>query len=120
GYKESLPSKAAKDKILSSPLLVSPANNTRFGNPRIFKWNSVADAVHYEVFVSNAPFSDVFWSSGKITATEFAYSGPALQTSKVYYWWVGAYSKEKIVFEDGTELPAQVNSYSLINSFFSE
>lgn len=120
GFKESFPSKAAKDKILSSPLLVSPANNTRFGAPHIFKWDPVNSAVHYEVFVGNAPFSDVFWSSGKITATEFAYSGPAFQTSKVYYWWVGVYSKEKIVFDDGSELPAQVNAYSLINSFFSE
>jgi hypothetical protein len=120
GFKESLPSKAVKDKILSSPALVSPANNTRFGAPYIFKWDPVNNAVHYEVFVGNAPFSDVFWSSGKITATEFAYSGPAFQTSKVYYWWVGVYSKEKIIFEDGSELPAQVNAYSLINSFFSE
>ncbi|MFO7526284.1 MAG: hypothetical protein R6W68_12605 [Ignavibacteriaceae bacterium] len=120
GFKASLPSKAVKDKILSSPLLVSPANNTRFGAPHIFKWNPVNNAVHYEVFVGNAPFSDVFWSSGKIAETEFAYNGPAFQTSKVYYWWVGVYSKEKIIFEDGSELPAQVNAYSLINSFFSE
>ncbi len=120
GFKQSLPSRATKDKILNSPALISPANNTRFGAPRIFKWEPVNNAVYYEVFVANAPFSDIFWTSGKITATEFAYSGPTLQTSKVYYWWVGVYSKEKVVFEDGTELPAQVNSYSLINSFFSE
>lgn len=120
GFKESLPSKVSRDKILSSPVLVSPANNTRFGDPRVFKWNTVNDGVHYEVFVANAPFSDVFWTSGRITTSEIAYNGPALQSSKVYYWWVGVYSKEKIVFEDGSELPAQVNAYSLINSFFSE
>jgi hypothetical protein len=120
GFKESLPSKASRDKILSSPVLISPANNTRFGDPRIFEWNTVNDAVHYEIFVANAPFSDIFWTSGRITSSEFAYNGPALQSSKVYYWWVGVYSKDKIVFEDGSELPAQVNAYSLINSFFSE
>lgn len=120
GFKESLPTKSTRDKILESPVLVSPANNTRFGNPKIFKWNTIENAVEYEVFVANGPFSEVFWSSGRITSTETAYNGPALQSSKVYYWWVGAYSKDKVRFEDGSEIPSQVNSYSLINSFFSE
>jgi fibronectin type 3 domain-containing protein len=120
GFKESLPTKATKDRILSSPVLVSPANNTRFGDPQVFKWNAVDDAIRYEVFVANGPFSDVFWSSGKITGTEIAYNGPTLQSSKVYYWWVGAYSKDIILFEDGSQIQAQINSYSLINGFFSE
>lgn len=120
GFKESLPSKAVKDRILFSPVLVSPANNTRFGDPKVFKWNAVSNAVYYEVFVANGPFSDVFWSSGRITGTEVSYNGPALQSSKVYYWWVGVYSKDKVIFEDGSTITAPVNSYSLINSFFSE
>lgn len=120
GYKVSLPCKSAKDMILVSADLISPANNTRFGHPRTFKWGAVNNAVSYEVFVGNGPFSDVFWSSGKITSTVINYSGTALTPSKVYYWWVGAYSRNKIKFEDGSEIPAQINSYSLVNSFFSE
>lgn len=120
GKKVSLPSKPGKDIILSSPVLISPSNNTRFGDPKILKWAVVTDAVDYEVFVGNGPFSDVIWSSGKTKQTEVLYSGTPLQTSKVYYWWVGAYSKEKVIFEDGSEIPAQINSYSLVNSFFVE
>lgn len=120
GFKISLPSKAGTDIILSSPILVSPANNSRFGDPRTFKFEAVSNAVNYEVFVGNGPFSDVFWSSGKITNTEISYNGAALESSRVYYWWVGVYSKDKNKFEDGTEFPAQVNSYSLVNNFFAE
>lgn len=120
GQKFSLPSKTSNDLVLSSPVLVSPANNTRFGSPRLFKWDSVTDAVDYVVFVGNAPFSDVIWSSGKTKQIEINYSGPALQSSKVYYWWVGVYSKDKVRFDDGSEIPAQINAYSLINSFFGE
>lgn len=120
GQKLSLPSRIGTDLILSSPALVSPANNTRFGNPKILKWTGVADAVDYEVFVGNGPFSDVIWTSAKIKQTEILYSGPALQTSKVYYWWVGAYSKDIVRFENGSEIPAQINSYSLVNGFFVE
>ncbi len=120
GYKQSLPGKAAKDMVLDSPVLVSPANNTRFESPQIFEWEPVDNAVSYEVFVGNAPFSNVFWTSGKITDTEAAYKGPAFQASKIYYWWVVVYSKDKTILDDGSELPAEINSYSLINSFFSE
>ncbi|MEO8233260.1 MAG: hypothetical protein ABI638_13330 [Ignavibacteriota bacterium] len=120
GNKVSLPSKSSSDLILSSPVLISPANNTRFGTPYLLKWESVTDAVDYVVFVGNGPFSDVIWSSGKTKQTEINYSGSALQSSKVYYWWVGVYSKEKVVFDDKSEIPAQINSYSLINSFFGE
>ena len=120
GQKTSFPSKSASDLILSSPVLVSPANNTRFGSPHSFKWDGVTSAVDYVVFVGNGQFSDVIWVSGKTKVTEISYSGPTLQSGKVYYWWVGVYSKEKVIFEDGSEIPAQINSYSSINSFFSE
>ena len=120
GLKTSLPSTAASDLVLSSPALISPANNTRFGTPRILKWQSVTDAVDYVVYVGNGPFSDVIWSSGKVKLTEIPYTGPTLQSGKVYYWWVGVYSKDKVRFEDGSEIPAQINSYSLVNSFFAE
>jgi fibronectin type 3 domain-containing protein len=120
GFKESFSSKSASDLVLSSPALISPANNTRFVSPKTFKWESVNNAVDYQVFVGNGPLSDIFWSSGKTKQTEFNYNGPTLQTSKVYYWWVVVYSKEKIKLDDGSELPAQINSYSLVNSFFGE
>lgn len=120
GQKVSAPSKPGVDLILSSPGLISPANNTRFGDPKILKWSPVTDAVDYEVFVGNGPFSNVIWSSGKIKQTEFLYSGPTLQSAKVYYWWVGVYSKDKVRFDDGSEIPAQINSYSSVNSFFVE
>lgn len=120
GYKMSLPSKSSNDLVLSSPVLVSPANNIRFGSPLIFKWDGVTSAVNYVVFVGNGPFSDIIWSSAKTTSTEINYSGTALQSSKVYYWWVGVYSKDKVRLDDGTEVPAQINSYSIINSFFGE
>ncbi len=120
GLMTSLPSKPASDLILSSPFLISPANNTKFGTPRIFEWQSVTDAVDYVVYLGNGPFSDVIWSSGKIKQTEILYTGPTLQLGKVYYWWVGVYSKAKVKFEDGSEIPAQINSYSLVNSFFAE
>jgi fibronectin type 3 domain-containing protein len=118
--KVSLPSKPNGDMILSSPILVAPANQTRFTSPRIFDWDPVDNAVSYVVFVGSAPFSDVLWNSSKTTNTEFQYNGPALQSSQVYYWWVGAYSRNKIVLENGTEVSSQVNSYSVVNSFFAE
>lgn len=120
GGKTSFPTSAADDIILQNAVLVSPANNSRFTDPKTFKWNAVSNAVAYEVFVGNGPLSGVIWSSGKTTQTEISYTGPNLQTSRVYYWWVGSYSKSKEVFDDGTEAPAQINSYSSINSFFVE
>ena len=120
GQKLSLPSKVGYDVILSSPTLISPANNTRFGDPKLFNLESINAAVSYEVFIGNGPFSDAIWSSGKTNQTSATYTGPALQTSKVYYWWVAVYSKDKVIFEDGSEISAQINSYSIINSFFAE
>ena len=120
GQKISLPSKPNSDLILSSPVLVSPSNNSRFESPKTFQWDGVTSAVDYVVFVGNAPFSDVIWSSGKTKDLTADYKGPKLNSSQVYYWWVGVYSKEKVVFEDGSQIPAQINSFSLINNFFAE
>ncbi len=120
GGKISLPGKTSSDIVLSSPTLVSPGNNTRFSKPYIFQWEGVTGAVAYEVFIGSGPFSNVIWSSGKSKQTEFTYPGNSLQAGMVYYWWVGVYSKDKVTFEDGSEIPAQINSYSLVNSFFSE
>lgn len=113
------PSIAASDIILSRPVIVSPENNTIF-SPRIFQWNGVTSAINYVVFVGNGPFSDIIWSSNKTTSSEINYSGPALQSGKYYYCWVGAYSKDKVILDDSSELPAQINSYSLANQFKGE
>jgi hypothetical protein len=120
GFKTSLPSKAGGDLILDNPVLLVPANNTRFGSPWTLKWKPVENAVKYEVFIGNGPFSDAFWSSGKIDKTEITYNGVALLAGKVYYWWIGAYSQDKLKTSDGTEITAPINSYSAVNSFFSE
>ena len=120
GFKESLPSKSSGDMILNSSVLVAPANQTRFVEPHIFDWEPVENAVSYVVFVGRGPFSDIIWTSSKTVNTSFQYAGPALVSSQVYYWWVGAYSRNKIKLENGTEIPSQVNSYSTVNSFFSE
>ncbi len=120
GFKESLSSKVSGDLILFSPQLVSPANQTLFTDPKIFDWDSVANAVSYVVYLGRGPFSDIVWTSEKTSNTETQYNGPALTSSQVYYWWVGAYSRKKIKLENGIEVPATVNSYSNVNSFFSE
>lgn len=120
GFKESMPSKVNGDLILFSPQLISPANQTLFGDPRIFNWDSVANAVSYVVFVGRGPFSDIIWTSENTINTEIQYNGPTLAPSQVYYWWVGAYSRGNILLENGIEVPASVNSYSTVNSFFSE
>jgi len=120
GQKISLPSKPNSDIILSSPVLISPSNNSRFGSPQLFQWSGVTDAVDYVVFVGNGPFSDVIWSSVKTRELDINYTGPKLNSSQVYYWWVGVYSKEIVVFPDGSQIPAQINSFSIINSFFAE
>jgi len=120
GLKESLPSRVSSDLILSSALLISPANQTRFTGPRIFDWDPVENGVAYIVYVGRGPFSDIIWNSTITKGTEILYNGPSLVSSQVYYWWVGAFSREKVILENGIELPATVNSYSTINSFFSE
>lgn len=120
GLKTSLPSKPGGDWILAGPVLMVPANNTRFGSPWTFTWNPVENAAKYEVFLGNGPFSEAFWTSGKIDKTEIAYTGISMLAGKVYYWWVGAYSQDKIKTSDGMEIAAPVNSYSTVNSFFSE
>jgi fibronectin type 3 domain-containing protein len=120
GFKESMPSKSSSDMILNSSVLVAPANQTRFVEPRIFNWESVDNAVAYTVYVGRGPFSDIVWSSSRTANTNIQYAGPALVATQVYYWWVGAYSRNKIKLENGTEIPSQVNSYSTVNSFFSE
>ncbi len=120
GRKESLPSFVGSDLILSNPSLITPSDFSNFTTPYKFQWSKVDSAVSYTVFVGNSPFSDVIWKSQKIKINEVGYTGPKLSSSKVYYWWVGAYSREKIEIDNGNQIDAQINSYSLVSRFFSE
>lgn len=120
GDKYSLPSKPSNDMVLSSPQIVSPSNQSIFTSPFLFEWMRVENAEAYEVYVGNGPFSDVFWHSEKTQNLKMMYSGPQFTSSKVYYWWVAVYSRENIILENGIIIPAEINSYSSINSFFSE
>jgi hypothetical protein len=120
GFKTSLPSKSNGDMVLVNPQIISPANLSRFTEPRVFKWTEVENAVSYKVFIGRGPLSDVIWSSSKTKDTEIIYTGPNLQSSQIYYCWITAFSKDKIILENQIEIEAEINSYSLINSFFSE
>lgn len=120
GGKESASSAISSDLILDNPLLTSPSNFSKFNSPYQFRWNDVDSAKAYKVFVGNSPFADIIWESNKITSNETTYQGSKLVTSKIYYWWVGAYSKDKIIVESGSELEAQINSLSSVNSFIGE
>lgn len=120
GQKESLPSTSNSDLILNSPKLTSPSNYSKFTSPYKFQWDAVDSAKAYKVFLGNSPFADVFWESQKIGTNEINYNGVKLATSRVYYWWVGTYSKEKTIVDNGTEVEAQINSYSSIGSFSGE
>ncbi len=120
GLKVSLPSKSAGDLVLSTPQLISPSINSIFTNPKIFQFKGVENALYYVVFVGKGPLADVIWSSNKTTTGDVPYTGTKLQSSQIYYWWVAAYSKDKVTFDDGSEIPSQINSLSLVNSFFVE
>lgn len=120
GKKESLPSLSSSDLILNSASLTSPSNFSKFTSPYKFQWSEVDSAKAYKVFVGNSPFSEVFWESEKVKINETTYKGAKLTSSKVYYWWVGSYSKEKIIIDNGNEIDPQVNSYSTVGSFTGE
>jgi hypothetical protein len=120
GKKESLPSFSSSDLILNSATLTSPSSFSKFTSPYKFQWSAVDSAKAYKVFVGSSPFSEVFWESQKVKVNEATYNGVKLTSSKVYYWWVGSYSKEKVLIDNGNEIEAQVNSYSTVGSFTGE
>lgn len=120
GGKESASSASSSDLVLDNPQLISPSNFSKFNSPFILKWNDVDSAKAYKVFVGNSPFADIIWQSGKTSSSEANYQGPKLVTSKLYYWWVGAYSKDKIIVDGTNELEAQINSLSAVRSFIGE
>lgn len=117
GGKESTSSTSNSDLILDNPRLQSPSNFSIFTSPFTLKWDNVDSAKAYKVFVGNSPFTDVIWESNKVKSTEVTYKGPKLVTSKLYYWWIGAYSRDKIIVDNGSELEAQINALSTVGSF---
>lgn len=120
GGKESNPSLENSDLILDNPQLVSPSNFSKFNSPFKFEWDHTDSAKAYKVFVGNAPFADIIWESNKIETNEATYGGAKFVTSKLYYWWVGAYSRNKIIVDNVNELDAQINSLSSVRSFIGE
>lgn len=119
GKKESLPSNPGSDLILPNAQLVSPSNLSKFTAPFKFEWSKVDSAVAYKVFIGNSPFSDIIWESEKVKENEVNYNGADFISSNVYYWWVGAFSREKIIV-DKTELEPNINSFSQVGSFIGE
>jgi len=118
GYKNSIPSNPSFDQILLKLTLISPSNRIEFRAPFQFSWLSVPNAISYQVFVARAPLSDVIWTSAKIKEHNIAYSGSQLTSGAIYYWWVGAYSKDEYLTEDGIRIKPDVNSRSEIWTFF--
>ncbi len=119
GAKRSLPGPVGSDRVLPNVRLNTPANQSIFTQPRIFTWTGVENAVAYEVFVGRGPFSDVIWASGRNQSLEVLYNGPELAANRIYYWWVGAYSKTETMSQ-GILIAPEVNSFSEIWTFFVE
>lgn len=120
GFKISPAGVADGDRILNAPSLISPANQTVFSPPFVFSWAPVTQAVAYQIFLGEAPLTNILWVSGKTNETQGTYAGPPLVAGRIYYWWVVTFSRDRIVREDGTILDAPVNSTSLVNRFFVE
>lgn len=118
GGKRGPASESGTDIILGSPKLIQPSNTTKFSSPYNFVWQQVDSVFNYQVFVSKGPFSNVLWSSKKQTRTEVVYTGPKFESNSIYYWWVAAYSKDKITLIDGSKIDPEINSYSTIWSFY--
>jgi fibronectin type 3 domain-containing protein len=118
GWKTSLPSAATSDRILQKVDLISPSNRVQITPPFQFTWKSTEHAVAYQVVVAKSPLSDIIWSSAKVKNTEITYTGPALEAGSLYYWWVGAFSKDPFLNDDGKMVTPDVNSRSDIRTFF--
>ncbi len=118
GGKVSVPGFPDADRILGEITLLSPGNRTVQTPPMTFSWMAVDHAVKYQVFVGKGPLSNVIWTSNATTSLQMQYSGPALSTDAIYYWWVGAYSKNPYVDSYGQAVTPDVNTTSKIWSFF--
>ena len=98
--------------------LITPSNRTVQPQALTFTWQPIANAVGYQVFVGRAPLSNVIWTSKTTTSQQLKYTGSALASDAIYYWWVGAFSKKAGLDQTGTLVEPDVNSTSEIWSFF--
>lgn len=118
GGRASVASVANFDRILDKVALLTPGNRTVQTGAISFSWQPVVNAVGYRVFVGRAPLSNIIWSSKTVTGQQLNYTGSALPSDAIYYWWVGAFSKAPGLDQTGTPVEPDVNSTSEIWSFF--
>lgn len=118
GLKTSVPSQTDGDIILQSAQLTSPANRIEFSSPYQFTWREVENAIAYQVFVGRALLTDVIWTSAKTKEKQIVYSGTALRSGQIYYWWVVAYSKDEFLNSENIKVTPDINSRSEIRAFF--
>jgi hypothetical protein len=118
GMKSSVPSMPDSDRILHTVELATPSNRIDFTPPYQFTWKSVDFAKDYKVFVAKSPLADTIWTSQKVIDTTVVYQGPKLSANSIYYWWVGAYSKQDTLIAEDVKISPDVNSRSLIWTFF--
>ncbi len=118
GGKASVPGLPDADRVLGEITLLNPGNRTVQAQPMLFNWQAVEHAVKYQVFVGKGPLSNIIWTSTATTNVQIQYSGPALSTDAIYYWWVGAYSKNPYIDSYGQTVTPDVNTTSRIWSFF--
>lgn len=121
GLKSSLPSAAAGDRILEKVELTNPSNRIEFTPPYQFTWKSAEHAVAYKLFVAKSPLADTIWTSQKSIDTTAIYQGPGFNPGSLYYWWVAAYSKnDTLIVDKNIKITADINSRSLIWTFFAK
>jgi len=119
GLKSSLPSAPGYDRILTKVELTNPSNRIEFTPPYQFTWKSVEHAVAYKVFVAKSPLADTIWTSQKSIDTTAIYQGANFAPNSIYYWWVAAYSKrDSLIVEKDIKINPDINSRSLIWTFF--
>lgn len=118
GLKSSLPSTPKGDRILEKVELTNPSNRIEFMPPYQFTWKPVEHAVAYKLFVGRSQLADTIWTSKKTIETTTIYQGGRFEANSIYYWWVAAYSKKDSVITEKQIVSPDINSRSLIWTFF--
>ncbi len=118
GGLESIPSLPGNDRILETVEQNGPANRVVVSPPFSFSWSPVDSAAGYRVFVALAPLSNVIWSSSFTKTGTVEFNNRNLASNRIYYWWVGAYSKNPEPIAPGADTTVELNSRSEVWSFF--
>lgn len=88
-----------QDQALDRPAQVAPAPNQQTTATPDFTWGRVPGAVLYKIVVSRTPAGDEVSSrlvgAGAGPTQTASYSGLPLEIGRVYYWRVGALSKQE-------------------------